>query len=274
MYRRDVSSTSESNPKLSADELVSLISTLQVEMLSVKTRLNERETQVNSLQETIVNLAHENELLKRRLYGTKSERLRTSENQLALGDLLDDEKQLQKQLDAAVAKAKSAGDESSEPAPPPAPKAKPKGRRDLLSSDLPRVLVDIRDPKLEQTAKHIGWDESPQLMYRRGGFSVLVKRTAKYEVPGKDGPTVLGVDVPETLFPRGLLHSSVVAYILVQKFGLGVPHYRLEQHILDQGVELATWMRRVAHSAPPSCTRCGKTRFKTPRSSRPMPRGR
>jgi hypothetical protein len=33
-------------------------------------------------------------------------------------------------------------------------------------------------------------------MFRRGGFSVLVKRTAKYEVPGKDGPTVLGVETP------------------------------------------------------------------------------
>jgi len=230
-----VPSASESKPKLSVEELAELVSTLQTEMLAFKA---ERDVQVDSLQETIVNLAHENELLKRRLYGTKTERLRTSENQLALGDLLNDEKQLQKQLDAAVAKAKSAGDEQTEAAPPPTPKAKPKGRRDLLSSDLPRTVVDIRDPKLEQTAKHIGWDESAQLMYRRGGFSVLVKRTAKYELPGKHGPTVLGVDVPETLFPRGLLHSSVVAYILVQKFGLGVPHYRLEQHILDQGVEL------------------------------------
>ena len=215
-----------------------LVSALQTEVLGIKTRLNERETQVDSLQETIVNLAHENELLKRRLYGTKTERLRTSENQLALGNLLADEKQLQKQLDEAVAKAKSDAGESKDPSPPPAPKAKPKGRRDLLSSDLPRVLVDLRDPKLERIGKLIGWDESPQLMYRRGGFSVLVKRTAKYEVASKDGPTVLGVDVPETLFPRGLLHTSVVAYILVQKFGLGVPHYRLEQHVLDQGVEL------------------------------------
>lgn len=237
VYRRDVSSTrpSESKPKLSVEELADLVSALQTEVLAIKV---ERDVQVDSLQETIVNLAHENELLKRRLFGTKTERLRTSENQLALGDLLNDQKQLQKQLDAAVATAKSAGDETREPTPPKPPKAKPKGRRDLLSSDLPRFFVDLRDPKLEQTAKHIGWDESPQLMYRRGGFLVLVKRTAKYEVLGKDGPTVLGVDLPETLFPRGLLHSSVVAYIMVQKFGLGVPHYRLEQHILDQGVEL------------------------------------
>ena len=214
------------------------MSTLQSEMLGIKTRLNERDVQVDSLQETIVNLAHENELLKRRLFGNKTERLRTSENQLALGNLLDDEKRLQKQLDVAIAKAKPESDANSPPPATAAPKAKPKGRRDLLSSDLPRFLVDIRDPKLEETAKHIGWDESPQLLYRRGGFAVLVKRTAKYEVPGKDGPTVLGVPLPETIFPRGLLHSSVVAYVLVQKFGLGVPHYRLEQHIRDQGVEL------------------------------------
>ena len=237
MYRQTVSSTrsSESKSKLSLEELAGLVSTLQTEVLAIKT---ERDAQVHSLQETIVNLAHENELLKRRLYGIKTERLKTSENQLALGNLLDDEKQLQKQLNQAIAQANSDADESTEPASPPPPKAKPKGRRNLLSSDLPRFLVDLRDPKLEQTAKQIGWDESAQLMYRRGGFLVLVRRTAKYEVPGKDGPTVLGVDIPETIFPRGLLHTSVVAYILVQKFGLGVPHYRLEQHILDQGVEL------------------------------------
>jgi transposase len=67
---------------------------------------------------------------------------------------------------------------------------------------------------------------------------VLVKWTAKYEVPGKDGPSVLGAETPKTLFPRGLLHSSVVAYVLTQKFSLGVPRNRLEQHIKDQGVEV------------------------------------
>jgi transposase len=233
-----VSSTSESKSKLSADELAMLVSTLQTEVLGIKTRLTESETRNDSLQETIVNLAHENELLKRRLYGNKTERLRTSENQLALGDLLNDEKQLKKQLDDALAKAKAEADQAAPPPPPGAAKAKPKGRRDLSTSDLPQVLLEILDEDLEKTAKRIGWDVSRQLLFRRGGFSVLVKRVAKYEVPGKDGPTVLGVPLPKTLFPRGLLHSSVVAYILVQKFGLGVPHYRLEQHIEDQGVPL------------------------------------
>ena len=223
----------ESKSKLSPDDLATLVSALQVEVLGIKTRLSEREVQIGSLEETIVNLAHENELLKRRLYGNRTERLRTSEQQLALGGLLDDEKQLQKQLDAAVAKTQPQADQGD-----PTPKAKPKGRRDLSASDLPKVTVEILDEDLEKTAKRIGWEVSSQLLFRRGGFSVLVKRVAKYEVLGKDGPTVLGVPSPKTLFPRGLLHSSVVAYTLVQKFGLGVPHYRLEQHIEDQGVPL------------------------------------
>lgn len=232
VYRREVTSerSAESKSKLSLEELAAFVSTLQAEML-------QRDTKIDSMQETIVNLSHENELLKRRLFGNKTERLRTSEHQLALGTLLDDEKQLQKQLDAAVAATKAAGEASAPPAPPAA-KAKPKGRRDLSTSDLPKVLLEILDEDLEKSAKRVGWDVSHQLLFRRGGFAVLVKRVAKYEVPGKDGPTVLGVQQPRTLFPRGLLHSSVVAHILVQKFGLGVPHYRLEQHIEDQGVPL------------------------------------
>lgn len=227
----------EAKPKFSPDELAAMVSTLQVEMVGLKTRFAESETRNASLEETIVNLAQENELLKRRLYGNKTERTGTSELQLTLGDLLSGEKQLQNELDAAVAKAHGSGDAESAPAAQ-APAAKPKGRRDLLASNLPRFLIEIRDEELEKAAKCIGFDNSLQLMYRRGGFSVLVKRVAKYEVPGKDGPTVLGCETPKTLFPRGLLHSSVVAHILAQKFSLGVPHYRLEQHLGDQGVEL------------------------------------
>jgi len=234
-----VSSTraDEVKSKLPPDELAALVSALQVEVVGLRTRFTESETRVESLQETIVNLAQENALLKRRIYGNKTERMGTSELQLTLGNLLDGEKQLQKELDAAVAKARGSSDAESE-APAKALREKPKGRRDLLAGDLPRFLLEIRDEELEKTAKCIGFDNSLHLMYRRGGFSVLVKRLAKYEVPGKDGPTVLGVETPKTLFPRGLLHSSVVAHILVQKFSLGVPHYRLEQHIGDQGVEL------------------------------------
>lgn len=239
MYTKSVSSKSQEANTPSAAELASLFSALQVELVGLKSHMAERDTQIASLQETVLNLTHENALLKRRVYGNKTERAHTSELQLTLGDLLNDEKTLQKQLDAAITQAQGPG--SDDAAPPPEPekvKAKPKGRRDLSASKLPRFLLEICDEEMEKSCKRIGFDESLQLMYRRGGFSVLVKRTAKYEVPGKDGPTVLGVETPKTLFPRGLLHSSVVAFLIVQKFALGVPHHRLEQHMKDQEVEL------------------------------------
>jgi transposase len=229
----------DANTSTSIAELAAAVSALQVQLVGVTARVREGEVENQSLRETIANLANENQLLKRRMFGNKTERGQTSELQLALGNLLDADQRLQKQLDEAVAKAKADGRAADEvAATPDRPKGKPTGRRNLLASNLPRFLLEIFDEDLEKTAKRIGFEEALHLMFRRGGYSVLVKRTAKYEVPGKDGPTVLGVEAPKTLFPRGILHSSVVAHILVQKFALGVPHYRLEQHLEDQGVEL------------------------------------
>jgi transposase len=225
---------------MSVADLAAAVSALQVELVGVKSRMRERDTENESLRETIVNLTHENQLLKRRIYGNKTERTQTSELQLSLGDLFEAEKQLQKQLDQAVSQAKAETGSGGTPEKEE-PKSKPSGtgRRNWLVSDLPRTYFEVLDPELEKTAKRIGFEDALHLVRRRGGWSVLVKRTAKYEVAGKDGPTVLGVEAPKTLFPRGMLHSSVVAHILVQKFGLGVPHYRLEQHLDDQGVELS-----------------------------------
>jgi hypothetical protein len=172
VYRYVVPRTSDgATPEPLPAELAAIVSTFQAELVAVK-------AQNESLRETLLNLSHENELLKRRIYGNKTERTQTSELQLTLGGLLDAEKQLQKELDEAVAKANGAGDEGG--AKPPADKPKPKGRRDLSTSDLPRFLLEILDEDLEKTAKRIGFEESLQLMFRRGGFSVLVKRTAKY----------------------------------------------------------------------------------------------
>lgn len=240
-----------SDPALSTSERALLISTLQTELAGVRAELS---TKVQALESTIANLAHENMLLKRRLYGTKTERSHTSEAQLALGDLLAAEQQLQRELNQQVGGAKAAVAPEDGPAPKPpkeAAGAKPRGRRDLLASNLPHCLVEILDEELEQSgARRIGFEESKQLMFRRGGFSVLVKRVAKYEVITEAGPTVVTVPSPETLFPRGLLHTSTVAHVIASKFSLGVPHYRLEQALDAQGVKLdrGTMSRYVEHA--------------------------
>ncbi len=187
-----------------------------------------------ALESSLINHASEIEILKRRLYGPRSERTGTNELQLTLGDLLADDERLQKELDAQTkgdasnAPAATTSAEGSvaslggtPPAAPPNGKAKPKGRRDLSASKLPKVVVEFTDPELAKQGRLIGYDESRQLMREPGGFKVLVKRTAKYEIPAVDGgKTVLGVEMPRTLFPRALLHTSVLAWLAVEKFSL------------------------------------------------------
>jgi len=135
-------------------ELAAAVSALQVQLVGVTARVREGEVENQSLRESIANLANENQLLKRRMFGNKTERGQTSELQLALGNLLDADQRLQKQLDEAVAKAKADGQAADEvAATPDRPKGKPSGRRDLLASNLPRFLLEIFDEDLEKTAK-------------------------------------------------------------------------------------------------------------------------
>ena len=219
---------------MSAEVMAATIAGLQAELA---TKDAEHAAKVAALEDSLTDLAHENALLKRRLFGTRSERSVTSELQLALGDLLATEAKLQADLDASVEKAKDA-------APEPAPserrgKARPHGRRNLFASNLPRVPVEIRDAALEaQGARLIRFEDSNQLGFRRGGFFVVVKRVAQYEVIADEVATVVSAPAPATLFPKALLHTSAVAHIVTSKFGLGVPHYRLERDLLDQGMRL------------------------------------
>jgi hypothetical protein len=144
------------------ENLATQLAALQAELVVVKA---ETAAKVASLEDTIANLAHENALLKRRLYGNRTERSQTSKMQLALGDLLAGETQLQKDLDDAVEKAKDA----VEPEPKPAgPRATPEGRRDLSVSKLPRVLMEIFDEQREASGcRRIGVPVEPRRYHPR-----------------------------------------------------------------------------------------------------------
>jgi transposase len=230
---------------MTAEEMAAQIAALQSELAGLKA---DSAAKVGALEGTVANLAHENAILRRRLYGNRTERSHTNELQLALGDLLAGEALLQKELAEAVGKADAATKPASDT---PGERDKPRGRRDLLTSKLPRYSLEILDEELEgRGCRRIGFEDSAQLMYRRGGFMVLVKRVAKYEVIEDGSPTVVTVPTPETLFPRALMHTSTVAHIITSKFGLGVPHYRLELELADQGLALdrGTMSRYVEHA--------------------------
>jgi transposase len=231
------SSSSEPPIEMSATVMAATIAGLQAELAAKEAERAAAAAKVAALEDSLTDLAHENALLKRRLFGSKTERTRTSELQLALGDLLAVEAKLQADLDASVEKAHDAAPKA-EPGEATG-KPRPHGRRNLFASDLPRVPVEIRDAALEaQGARLIRFEDAAQLAFRRGGFFVVVKRVAQYEVVRDGDATVVPAPPPETLFPKALLHTSTVAHLLTSKFALGVPHYRLERDLLDQGMRL------------------------------------
>jgi transposase len=244
-----VSSSPPVPSAMTAEEFAAQLAALQSELAATRIDAANSAAKVASLEDTLANLAHENFLLKRKLYGKRTERSFTSELQLNLGDLLAGEADLQRELKDAVGEAEKAAGEPE----PKGPKAKPKGRRNLLLSKLPRVLVEILDEERERPesgCRRIGFDDSHQIMFRRGGYMVLVKRVAKYEVIRDGEATVESVPQPETLFPRALLHTSAIAHLIISKFALGVPHYRLEQDLATQDVPLdrGTMSRYVEHA--------------------------
>lgn len=194
-----------------------------------------------ALESSLVNHACELELLRRKLYGVRSERGGTSEQQLLLGELLEGEAELRKQLDELPKKGSDGDtDDPSKPDDGKQPnRPQPKGRRDLSTSKLPKVVVEITDAELAAKGTLIDYETSRQLARRQGGFYVLVKRVAKYRVPTEGGTTkVEAAESPRLVIRRGLMHTSLLAWIAVQKFGLGVPHHRLEQSLVSEGAPL------------------------------------
>ncbi|MBE7451095.1 MAG: transposase [Kofleriaceae bacterium] len=194
-----MSSRSVQPDAMSTEVMAARIASLQAEMAAKAAEAAALAAKVTALEESLTDLAHENTLLKRRLFGIRTERSQTSELQLALGDLLATEAKLQAELDAAVEKG-----EAAPPAPPGTGTGTPRphGRRNLFASNLPRVPVEIRNPELEaQGARLIRFEDSAQLGYRRGGFYVVVKRIAQYEVVEAGETTVVPAPPPSTLFP-------------------------------------------------------------------------
>lgn len=68
--------------------------------------------------------------------------------------------------------------------------------------------------------------------------------------PERKPDRAVRADARDSVFSRALLHTSTISHVIVSKFGLGVPHFRLEQDLADQGVALdrGTMCRYVEHA--------------------------
>ena len=200
--------------------------------------------QLEELRKSYAILQQEHELLRRRIFEAKAERVDATQLELELEATKASLDAMQKKLEAAAAAA-SQGDDEQTP-PPPAPKRKPTGRRKLDESSLPEERAVLVDPEMEALvatgeAEVIGADVSSTLKYRRGSMVRFVTEKPTYRViksPDGTETTLVTAAMPPTIIARSIGTPSLYAHIATDKLERGLPLYRQEEEFADLGVSI------------------------------------
>lgn len=179
------------------------------------------------------NLQQELELLRRRLFVAKAERLDTTQLELEFAGKLAALDAINASL-GLPAETAPAGDDAK----PPGKRRKPSGRRDLRDADLPEERIEITDPLHEGRDERIGWEESCRLSWRRASHVRVVVARAKYRDAESPTPTVVTAPLPPQVLPRALATPSLLAHVLSEKFCDGLPFHRQEDRFARLGQPL------------------------------------
>ena len=201
------------------------------------------------------------EMLKRRIFVAKAERVDTSQLEMEFAEKL-------RQLDALAGTVPKDGegaesDDDTGAESDEKRKRKSTGRRDLKKLPLEEERIEIADPLYEELvekgqAKRIDFEESCKLARKRGGLRRLVIARVKYQVVDDKGETTLDTaPIPAHTFPRSLAAPSLLAHIIMRKYGAGMPLFRLEDEFTRDGcpIDRGTMCRWVEDAG----ATCGAT---------------
>jgi transposase len=209
----------------------------------------------DQLRASHARLREELELLKRRIFVAKAERVDTAQLEIEFAEKL-------RQLDALAGEPPDAPDDEGDDDENKR-KKKSTGRRDLKKLPLEEERIEIADPLYEELvlqgkATRIDFEESCKLAYKRGGMRRIVLARVKYQVVGNDGETAIDTaPMPPETFPRLLAAPSLLAHIIMLKYGQGMPLFRIEDSFARDGcpVDRGTMCRWVEDAG----ATCGAT---------------
>ena len=182
-------------------------------------------------------LRQELELLKRRIFVAKAERVDTAQLEMEFAQTLAE-------LDRLGGTPVPADSESEDDKPTNGSKTKPTGRRDLRKAAIEEVRVELSDPLFEDLvargdAERIGFEESCKLAWQRGGVRRLLIARVKYRAVDSRGESVIETTpIPPECFPRSLAAPSMLAHIINEKHCDGIPHNRTEDRLGRDGVPI------------------------------------
>lgn len=204
-----------------SEPVVDRVAELEAELAERDARIAQLEKERDILRGSHEELRLELELLKRRIFLAKAERVDSSQLELEFAAKPRTLEELAGTLDLP-AKQESSGASG-------APRSKPTGRRNLRDMQIEERRVELKDPVFEElvaagVAERIAFEESYKLAWQRGGVRKLVVARAKYRLRDSTGePTQAITPMPRECFVRSIGAPSLIAHVVMQKHGYGLP---------------------------------------------------
>ena len=205
------------------------------------------------------------ELIRRRLFVAKAERIDTTQLELEFAATLAALDALAGAPTSASTDANTSADAGGSSSGDGRGKRTPTGRRELRDEDAPEERIALTDPTLDVTADRIGTEEASRMMWRRAGWVRVVTERVKYReepaaeaVSDSDGTEVseppmariITAPLPPEMIDRSIVTVSVWAHIASSKFAFGMPLYRLEEIFdragfrIDRGT-MSRWLEQL-----------------------------
>ena len=215
-------------------ELEAALAAERASLAAERERVAQLTAERDRLRESRDQLLVELELMRRRIFVAKAERVDTGQLEMEFAAILAE-------LDRIGGTPPLAKDPMG---PPARDKPKPKGRRDLRDLRLPEVRLEQPDPDFEKLvdegkAERFGFEESRKIAWQRGGARILVVARLKYRViDGQGGSMIETTPMAPECFPRSLAAPSMLAHILTEKFCDGLPLHRIEDRLMRDGCPL------------------------------------
>ena len=200
-------------------------------------------------------LVREIELMRRRLFVAKAERIDTTQLELEFAEKLA-------ALDALAGTPPSAGNGGD--ARGTRKKRPPSGRRDLANTDAPVETIEIPDVELEGKLPRLGsQEESSTILWRRAGWVRLVIARIKYrntdevdvsapaadagasEMSARSDTTdlaamskIITARMPPQIIPKSIGSPSMFAHLITEKLCDGIPYNRQQERLARIGLSL------------------------------------
>jgi len=222
-------------------ELEALVAAFSSELESSRKQIAQLEMERDVLRQSHARLREELELLKRRLFVAKAERVDTTQLELEFATKL-------RELETVAGTLGMGKEPDADESKPKSPKRKPTGRRDLRSLPLEERRIELTDPVLEQLvaegkAVRHGVEETVSLMRERGGMRRVVTARVKYrstdEVNEATGAmAVYTTPMPPVMFERSIATPSLVAHVVSRKITEGMPLFRIEDSFSREGIPI------------------------------------